>query len=96
MIFSILEMFRNEPFLLLMITIGVACAIGGFPPMIERKRRRSIERSRGLRNRKRPLRRQDRRESGRQKKGREDSRESGKQRREGTREDRREKGRENT
>ena len=43
MIFSILEMFRNEPFLLLMITIGVACAIGGFPPMIERKRRRSIE-----------------------------------------------------
>ena len=43
MIFSILEMFRNAPFLLFMITIGIAFAIGGVPPIIERQRRRSIE-----------------------------------------------------
>lgn len=43
MIFSILEMFRNDPFLLFMITIGIAFAIGGVPPIIERQRRRSIE-----------------------------------------------------
>ena len=43
MIFGILEMFRNEPLLLLIITLGVACAIGGIPPIIERQRRRSIE-----------------------------------------------------
>ncbi len=36
-------MFREEPFLLFLITIGVACAIGGVPPMIERSRRRGIE-----------------------------------------------------
>ncbi len=43
MIFSILEMFRHSPFLLFMTTIGVAFAIGGVPPMIERARRRGIE-----------------------------------------------------
>lgn len=43
MIFGILEMFRNDPFLLFMITIGIAFAIGGVPPIIERQRRRSIE-----------------------------------------------------
>ena len=43
MLYSILEMFRNEPFLLFLITIGIACAIGGIPPIIERQRRRSIE-----------------------------------------------------
>ena len=43
MIFGILEMFRNEPLLLFIITLGVACAIGGIPPIIERQRRRSIE-----------------------------------------------------
>lgn len=36
-------MFRNDPFLLFMITIGIAFAIGGVPPIIERQRRRSIE-----------------------------------------------------
>ena len=43
MIFGILEMFSNDPFLLFMITIGIAFAIGGVPPIIERQRRRSIE-----------------------------------------------------
>jgi pilus assembly protein TadC len=43
MIFGILEMFRNEPLLLFLITIGVASAIGGIPPIIERQRRRGIE-----------------------------------------------------
>ena len=36
-------MFRNEPLLLFLITIGVASAIGGIPPIIERQRRRGIE-----------------------------------------------------
>jgi pilus assembly protein TadC len=43
MIFGILEMFRNEPIILFFITIGVAAAIGGIPPIIERQRRRGIE-----------------------------------------------------
>ena len=43
MIFGILEMFRNEPLLLFLITVGVASAIGGIPPIIERQRRRGIE-----------------------------------------------------
>jgi pilus assembly protein TadC len=43
MIFGVLEMFRNEPLLLFLITIGVASAIGGIPPIIERQRRRGIE-----------------------------------------------------
>ena len=43
MLFGILEMFRNDPLLLFIITLGVACAIGGIPPILERVRRRSIE-----------------------------------------------------
>ena len=43
MIFSTLEMFRNDPLLLLLITMGVACSIGGIPPILERVRRRGIE-----------------------------------------------------
>ena len=43
MLFGILEMFRNDPLLLFIITLGVACAIGGVPPIIERNRRRGIE-----------------------------------------------------
>ena len=43
MIFGILEIFRNEPVLLFFITIGIAAAIGGIPPIIERQRRRGIE-----------------------------------------------------
>ena len=36
-------MFRNEPLLLFIITIGIACGIGGIPPILERQRRRGIE-----------------------------------------------------
>lgn len=43
MLFGILEMFRNDPLLLFIITLGVACAIGGIPPILERQRRRGIE-----------------------------------------------------
>ena len=31
--YSQLEMFRNEPLLLFIITLGVACSIGGIPPI---------------------------------------------------------------
>ena len=43
MIFGILEIFRNDPLLLLILTLGIAFAIGGIPPIIERDRRRNIE-----------------------------------------------------
>ena len=43
MLFGILEMFRNDPLLLFIITLGVACSIGGVPPILERIRRRNIE-----------------------------------------------------
>tara|TARA_B100000886_G_scaffold132312_1_gene89243 strand:+ start:1312 stop:2043 length:732 start_codon:yes stop_codon:yes gene_type:complete len=43
MIFGILEIFRNDPLLLLILTLGIAFAIGGIPPIIERNRRRNIE-----------------------------------------------------
>tara|TARA_B100000989_G_scaffold46882_1_gene30407 strand:+ start:3681 stop:4412 length:732 start_codon:yes stop_codon:yes gene_type:complete len=43
MIFGILEIFRNDPLLLLILTLGIAFAIGGVPPIIERNRRRNIE-----------------------------------------------------
>ena len=36
-------MFRNDPLLLFIITLGVACSIGGVPPILERIRRRNIE-----------------------------------------------------
>ena len=42
MLFGILEMFRNDPLLLFIITLGVACSIGGIPPILE-VRRRGIE-----------------------------------------------------
>lgn len=43
MIFGVLEIFRNDPLLLFMLTLGIAFAIGGVPPIIERNRRRKIE-----------------------------------------------------
>ena len=43
MIFGILEMFRHQPLILFLFTIGIAFAVGGIPPMIERSRRRGIE-----------------------------------------------------
>ena len=43
MIFDILEMFRHQPIILFFFTIGLAFAVGGIPPMIERSRRRGIE-----------------------------------------------------
>ena len=43
MLFSFLEMFRHEPLILFLFTLGIACAMGGVPPMIERSRRRGIE-----------------------------------------------------
>ena len=43
MIFGLLETFNGSPLLLYLSVIGIACAAGGIPPMMERKRRRSIE-----------------------------------------------------
>ncbi|MBT5727125.1 MAG: hypothetical protein HOI75_04785 [Euryarchaeota archaeon] len=43
MIFGLLETFNDNPLLLYLAVIGMACAAGGIPPMLERKRRRSIE-----------------------------------------------------
>ena len=43
MIFGLLETFNGNPLLLYLSVIGMACAAGGIPPMMERKRRRSIE-----------------------------------------------------
>ena len=43
MIFGLLETFNGNPLLLYLAVIGMACAAGGIPPMLERKRRRSIE-----------------------------------------------------
>ena len=43
MLFGLLETFNNSPLLLYISVIGIACAAGGIPPMMERKRRRSIE-----------------------------------------------------
>ena len=43
MIFGLIETFNDNLFLLILIVIGIASAAGGVPPMIERKRRRSIE-----------------------------------------------------
>ncbi len=43
MIFDILEAFNDQMLLLVLSVLGVAFAAGGIPPMIERKRRRSIE-----------------------------------------------------
>lgn len=43
MLFDILEAFNDQMLLLLLIVFGIAFGAGGIPPMIERKRRRSIE-----------------------------------------------------
>ena len=43
MIFDILEAFNDQMLLLVLSVLGIAFAAGGIPPMIERKRRRSIE-----------------------------------------------------
>lgn len=43
MIFAVLESFNDTPLVLYLALIAVACVGGGIPPMIERRRRRSIE-----------------------------------------------------
>ena len=43
MIFGILESFNDAPLLLYLSVIALACAGGGIPPMLERRRRRAIE-----------------------------------------------------
>ena len=43
MIFGLIETFNDNLFLLVLVVFGIASAAGGIPPMIERKRRRSIE-----------------------------------------------------
>ena len=43
MIFDLLEAFNENSLVLYLFVIGIACAAGGIPPMIERNRRRGIE-----------------------------------------------------
>ena len=43
MIFDFLEAFNDYVLVLILLVLGIACAAGGIPPMIERNRRRSIE-----------------------------------------------------
>jgi pilus assembly protein TadC len=43
MIFDFLEAFNDNMFVLFLFVIGIACAAGGIPPIIERNRRRGIE-----------------------------------------------------
>ncbi len=43
MIFGVLESFNDTPLLLYLAVFALACAGGGIPPMIERRRRRGIE-----------------------------------------------------
>ena len=43
MIFGLLESFNYNLLLLVLFVVGIACAVGGIPPMLERRRRRSIE-----------------------------------------------------
>ena len=43
MIFDILEAFNDQMLLLLLVVFGIAFSAGGIPPIMERKRRRSIE-----------------------------------------------------
>ena len=43
MIFGILESFNESPLLLYLGVISIACMGGGIPPILERRRRRSIE-----------------------------------------------------
>ena len=43
MIFGLLESFNDNLLLLVLFVVGIASAVGGIPPMLERRRRRSIE-----------------------------------------------------
>ncbi len=43
MIFGLLESFNDSPLLLYLGVVSIACIGGGIPPMLERRRRRSIE-----------------------------------------------------
>ena len=43
MIFEFMESFNDNMFVLFLFVIGIACAAGGIPPIIERNRRRGIE-----------------------------------------------------
>ena len=43
MIFDFIEAFNDNMVVLFLFVIGIACAAGGIPPMIERSRRRGIE-----------------------------------------------------
>ena len=43
MIFDFMEAFNDNMFVLFLFVIGIACAAGGIPPIIERSRRRGIE-----------------------------------------------------
>ena len=40
MIFDFMEAFNDNMFVLFLFVIGIACAAGGIPPIIERSRRR--------------------------------------------------------
>ena len=42
-VFRIIEFFNDSPFAVYALIIGIACSFGGIPPMLERRRRRSIE-----------------------------------------------------
>ncbi|DAC14701.1 MAG TPA: hypothetical protein D7H86_02475 [Candidatus Poseidoniales archaeon] len=43
MLFSMLELLRDQPAILVLFTFGLAGIFGGIPPMLERARRRKIE-----------------------------------------------------
>ncbi len=43
MIFDFIEVFNENMIVLLLLVLGIACAAGGIPPMLERSRRRGIE-----------------------------------------------------
>ena len=43
MVFRIIESFNDSPLALYLLIIGIACSFGGIPPILERRRRRSIE-----------------------------------------------------
>ncbi|MGB0264663.1 MAG: type II secretion system F family protein [Candidatus Poseidoniaceae archaeon] len=43
MIYRLIESFNDSPFAVYLIIVGIAIAFGGIPPILERRRRRSIE-----------------------------------------------------
>jgi len=45
MLWDYFELINDHPLILLLQIVAIACAFGGIPPMIERKRRRQIENS---------------------------------------------------